>query len=464
MPRPQRPEADQIAAADGLDTDTIAAVATAAGQAGIGVVRVSGPQAGRLARIVAGDVPAARVATLRRFRDADGDTIDTGLVLYFPAPNSFTGEDVVEFQGHGGPVVMQMLLRELLLHGARLARPGEFTERAFLNGKLDLAQAEAVADLIAGASEAAVRGANRSLAGEFSAKIHHLEGRIVQLRVFVEAAIDFADEDLELLESAQVSCDMDTLCSELATLREQSAQGVMLRDGIALALLGPPNVGKSSLLNALAGEERAIVTQIPGTTRDLVRVPLNIGGLPVEVVDTAGLRQTSDPVEVEGVRRAREQGSLADVVLWLSDLSAAGEADQVPVEIERDRLILVGNKVDLTDLAPGRVGADNQPPDDSCEVRISAATGAGLEALTAAVLGRVGYQSQETAFTARQRHLQALDKAMRHLRRGQTLAASEIELVAEELRLAHLALGEIVGEMTADELLGEIFGTFCVGK
>jgi tRNA modification GTPase len=286
----------------------------------------------------------------------------------------------------------------------------------------------------------------------------------VQLRVFVEAAIDFADEDLELLESAQVSCDVDTLCSELATLREQSAQGVMLRDGIALALLGPPNVGKSSLLNALAGEERAIVTQIPGTTRDLVRVPLNIGGLPVEVVDTAGLRQTSDPVEVEGVRRAREQGSLADVVLWLSDLSAAGEADQVPVEIERDRLILVGNKVDLTDLAPGRVGADNQPPADSCEVRISAATGAGLEALTAAVLGRVGYQSQETAFTARQRHLQALDKAMRHLRRGQTLAASEIELVAEELRLAHLALGEIVGEMTADELLGEIFGTFCVGK
>jgi len=460
VPRPSKPEP---ASGASLDTDTIAAIATAPGQGGVGVLRVSGPQATRVAAAVAGAMPPARVASLRSFRDADGEILDSGLLLNFPGPDSFTGEDVVELQGHGGPVVLQMLLRELLKQGARMARPGEFTERAYLNGKLDLTQAEAVADLIASASEAAVRGASRSLAGEFSARISELEARIVRLRVFVEAAIDFADEDLELLESAEVAGGIVELCEELAALRARSAQGVMLRDGVTLALLGPPNVGKSSLLNALAGEERAIVTQIPGTTRDLVRVGLTLGGLPVEVVDTAGLRETLDPVEIEGVRRARVQGELADVVLWLTDLSAADlSPSAAQPDLDWERVIQVGSKVDLTRLAAGRVSSADVR---RCrEVRVSATTGAGMAELIQAVQELVGFQASESTFTARERHLQALDVAADHLQRSSQLSAAEIDLVAEELRLAHQSLGRIVGEMTSDELLGEIFGTFCVGK
>jgi tRNA modification GTPase len=296
-----------VTADGGQDVDTVAAVATAPGQAGIGVIRVSGPAALRIGEQVAGGGLRPRRVQFRSFRDATGELIDSGLILYFAAPKSFTGEDVVEFQGHGGPVVLQMLLDELLAAGARLARPGEFTERAYLNGKLDLAQAEAVADLIAGSSEAAVRGANRSLSGAFSDRVGEIDALVVSLRVFVEAAIDFPDEDVDLLAEGQIAERVEEIIDALTRLEADCAQGVILRDGIKLALIGAPNVGKSSLLNRLTGESRAIVTDIPGTTRDLIRADLNLGGLPVELVDTAGLREASDAVEAEGVKRALKE-------------------------------------------------------------------------------------------------------------------------------------------------------------
>jgi len=444
-----------------LDNDTIAAIATAPGQAGIGVVRLSGPAARKIAERIVGDLAEPRVAALRSFRAEDGSVIDSGLVLSFPMPNSFTGEDVVEFQGHGGPVVLQLLLRSLIAEGARLARPGEFTERAYLNGKLDLAQAEAVADLIASSSETAVRAANRSLAGEFSRHVHQLDDEVMRLRVYVEAAIDFVDEDIDLLASGEVAERIHSLSEGLSELREQSAQGVMLRDGIRLALLGAPNAGKSSLLNHLAGEERAIVTEVPGTTRDLVRVPVHIGGLRVKEIDTAGLRDTEDVVEREGVRRALEQSEQADVVLWLTDLMDLALMPETLAHLDLARLIRVGTKADL---CAGTAIADQALAESAVDVQISVVTGTGINDLVELVQQRAGFQAPEAAFTARQRHLVALDDAAEHLATGLRLVSGEIELVAEELRLAHLALGEIVGELTPDELLGEIFSTFCIGK
>ena len=287
------------------------------GQAGIGVIRVSGPAARTIGERISGAELRPRRVLFRHFRDADGEALDSGLILYFAAPGSFTGEDVVEFQGHGGPVVLQMLLDEILAAGARLARPGEFTERAYLNGKLDLAQAEAVADLIASSSEAAVRGANRSLSGAFSDRVGEIDALVVSLRVFVEAAIDFPDEDVDLLAEGQITERVNEIIAALERLEADCAQGVILRDGIKLALIGAPNVGKSSLLNRLTGDARAIVTDIPGTTRDLIRADLNLAGLPVEVVDTAGLRQASDAVEVEGVKRALAEAASADIVLMI---------------------------------------------------------------------------------------------------------------------------------------------------
>ncbi len=459
MSRQPKPDAPPAPAASGLESDTIAAIATAPGQGGIGVVRLSGPRAVSVAAGVAGVLPAPRLASLRDFTDADDQLIDSGLLLYFPGPNSFTGEDVVEFQGHGGPVVLKLLLDELLRAGARLARAGEFTERAFLNGKMDLAQAEAVADLIASASETAARAANRSLSGVFSRRIHEIDEEVLKLRIYVEAAIDFSDEDIDLLEAGDVSGRLDVIARLLGELQEVSAQGVLLRDGIALALLGAPNVGKSSLLNALAGEDRAIVTEIPGTTRDLVRVPVHLGGMPVELVDTAGLRLTDDVVEREGVRRALEQGRRADVVLVLSDLS---EPEMPPPaalsELDTRTLIRVGNKCDLSS-----DGAGQQLP-GGCEIAISATTGEGIEELIALIAQRVGYQAPEAAFTARTRHLQALQRATEHVHRAQAMTGPEAELIAEELREVQQALGEIVGEITPDDLLGEIFSNFCIGK
>ncbi len=468
MPTPPRPDDAAVrgrqapAAPGSQDTDTIAAIATGAGLAGVGIVRISGPHAHPVALAVAGaDLPPGR-PQLRTFRDAQGDVIDSGLVLAFNAPRSFTGEDVVELQGHGGPVVLRMLLDACLVAGARMARPGEFSERAFGNGKIDLTQAEAIADLISSASEAAVRGANRSLAGEFSAAVQALDARLVALRTYVEAAIDFSDEDIDLLADGQIHERLAGLAEELATLRARSAQGVMLHDGMTLALIGAPNVGKSSLLNRLAGEERAIVTEIPGTTRDLVRADLILDGLPVEVVDTAGLRATDDAVEQAGVALARNQAERADLVLWLESADGPeGTAEIDGLDLVPGRVLRVHNKVDLTALPPGLVESQAAEPP---MVRISALTGAGVEALREEIKRSVGYQPGTAGFTARRRHLLALDEATAAVENARALAAGEIELLAEELRTGHRALGEIVGAMTSDELLGEIFSSFCIGK
>ena len=454
--------------ADGpVDRETIAAIATAPGQAGVGIVRVSGRRALQVAgRLTPGPLEPRRV-TFRSFRDAAGEVIDSGVVVYFAAPASYTGEDVVEFQGHGGTVVVQMVLDAALAAGARLANPGEFTERAYLNGKLDLTQAEAVADLISGASEAVVRGANRSLAGEFSQRVHRIDRVVVELRLFVEAAIDFPDDDIDLLADGQIAERTRAVVADLARLRDDCAQGVLLRDGIALALVGAPNVGKSSLLNRLAGESRAIVTDVPGTTRDLVRAELNFDGLCVEVVDTAGLRAAGDQVEAEGIARAQEQARQADILLLLEEVGVSRESWHAsdylePEVLDSGRVIRVLNKLDLvTDpvQAADRARAEGLLP-------VSAESGQGIEELRQAIRERAGFLPSGNLFTARRRHLESLDKAADSARRALALAEGTLpgELVAEELRFVHGHLGDIVGEMSSDELLGEIFSRFCIGK
>ena len=451
--------------AAGVDGDTIVALATAPGQAGVGILRVSGPSARSIGEEITGRTLAPRRVAVADFNDLDGTVIDTGVVLFFRSPASFTGEDVLELQGHGGPVVLRMLQDRVLRAGARLARPGEFTERAYLNGKLDLAQAEAVADLIAGASEEAVRGANRSLSGEFSRAVSRIDEAVVELRLFVEAAIDFPDEDIDLLADGQVAGRLEHIRAELQALKSTCAEGVVLRDGIRLALIGAPNVGKSSLLNRLAGESRAIVTDIPGTTRDLVRADLILDGLPVEVVDTAGLRQAEDAVEAEGVRRALAEASGADVVVYVCAFDSTDpdrndcsvDPPSLPDEIDPARIVRVLNKVDLAD-GEWAAGADVLP--------VSARTGAGLAELRQEITRRVGYSAGTQHFTARKRHLLALESALDSIERSVELAANNVpgELIAEELKAAHRALGEIVGEMTPDALLGEIFSRFCIGK
>ena len=440
-----------------LTPDTIAAVATPPGQGGIGIVRISGPLAAGIGASITGAALSRRRPDLRRFA-RDGEQLDEGIVLYFPAPGSFTGEDVVELQGHGGPMVLQMVLEAVLAQGARLARPGEFTERAFVNGKLDLAQAEAVADLIGSASAAAARGALRSLSGAFSTAVDELDADVTRLRVYVEAAIDFPDEEVEFLASGQVAERIDSLAAAVRRLLEQGRQGVLMSQGVNIALVGPPNAGKSSLLNRLTGEETAIVTDIPGTTRDLLKVDLVVDNLPLRLVDTAGLRDTDDPVEVEGVRRARNEAENADLVLVLHDLSEPGEPGRAA---EWSQVLLIDNKIDLVGVDPGIDRA--RTPE---RVRISCLTGAGIGSLKEAIKERVGFTGRESAFSARRRHLVALGQAK------DALAAARLrlqegnpgELIAEELRHAHLALGEITGETAPDDLLGEIFSTFCIGK
>ena len=406
---------------------------------------------------------APRRATQAAFLDVGGEAIDSGIALYFAGPASFTGEDVVELQGHGGPVVMQMLLASVLERGARLARPGEFTERAYLNGKMDLAQAEAVADLIASASVAAAKGAVKSLRGEFSRRVHGIDEQVLQLRLYVEAAIDFPEEEVDFLSEGAVAEKLQALAGDLRVLLQTSRQGALLRDGVTVALVGAPNVGKSSLLNALIGEERAIVTDIPGTTRDLVRADLDLDGLPVEIVDTAGLRESADPVEREGVRRAENQAREADLVLVVTDYIGSNECSVLPSDTvpSTASVINVLNKVDKSKLDPGEVPGAGVPT-----VRVSALTGAGMAELRAVMMRAVGFSAQPGIFTARQRHLMALESALQALGRSDGLLAEAAsgELIAEELRVAHQALGDIVGEMTADELLGEIFASFCIGK
>jgi len=438
--------------------DTIAAIATPPGRGGIGVVRVSGPGAPDIARALTGRLPEPRRARLSAFRDANGETIDEGLALFFPASHSYTGEAVVELQGHGGPVVMHALLTACLDAGARLAEPGEFTRRAFLEGRLDLAQAEAVADLIDAASRSAARSALRSLQGEFSTAIESLAGGLVELRALTEAMLDFPEEEVDPLHGDDAAHRLERLRAALEAVFARSRQGSLLRSGIHVVLAGRPNVGKSSLLNRLAGEERAIVTPIAGTTRDALRESIEIDGVPVVIVDTAGLRESREEVERIGVERARAEIARADVVVFVVEAGAGlSKAERVLLAALPDGVpcVRVANKVDRVD-----AGACA----DTDIIAVSAKTGAGLDTLRRAILEVAGWHpGEESVFLARERHLRALTKARVHLE----AAAREHgrwELFAEELRLAHAALGEITGEFSADELLGEIFARFCIGK
>jgi len=431
---------------------------------GVGIVRISGSAVTTLCDAVLGYLPASRTARFARFRDAQGGVIDEGIALFFPAPNSFTGEDVLELQGHGGPVVMDLLLQRCLECGVRMAEPGEFSQRAFLNGKLDLAQAEAVADLIESDTAAAARLSVRSLEGEFSARIHGLVESLIHLRIYVEAAIDFPEEEIDFLSDGKVSADLLSIMEALNDVTESARVGNLLREGMTLVIAGSPNAGKSSLLNALSGSDSAIVTAVPGTTRDLLRERIQIDGMPLHLIDTAGLRESADPVEQEGVRRAREQIGKADRVLWIFDdqtdpdhdaLEQARLPENVPVT-------LIRNKIDLTGTAP-----DTLQTADGTEVSLSAHNGDGIDLLRQHLQQSVGYQgSQEGAFIARRRHLDALARASKHLLTGEqalTVSASG-ELLAEDLRQAQNTLSEITGEFSSDDLLGRIFSSFCIGK
>lgn len=437
--------------------DTIAALATPPGRGGIGVVRISGPRAAEIALAVCGAVPKARQASYRVFRDALGEEIDRGIALYFPAPHSYTGEPVLELQGHGGPVVMHALLGACVDAGARLAQPGEFTQRAFLEGRLDLAQAEAVADLIDAASRAAARSALRSLSGEFSAEIGRLVLQLTELRALTEATLDFPEEELEPLHRSQALERLARVRHELDAILRKSRQGSLLRSGIQVVLAGAPNVGKSSLLNRLAGEERAIVTSVAGTTRDALREPILIEGVPILIVDTAGLRSASDELERLGVERTRRELERADVVLAVQDATVPAA---VPVHLpEGAARIDVYNKIDL--LPRAQAGLRDTDPR---QVWLSAKTGAGIAELRQALLEAAGWRSVgEPVYLARERHVRALARAQGHLRRA-TEEGDRWEFFAEELRLAQTALSEITGEFTADDLLGQIFARFCIGK
>ncbi|MET0062933.1 MAG: tRNA uridine-5-carboxymethylaminomethyl(34) synthesis GTPase MnmE [Candidatus Thiodiazotropha endolucinida] len=444
--------------------DTIAAVATPQGRGSVGIVRISGPACRDIADALLDSMPSPRQARFKPFLDQDRTVIDSGLAIFFPKPHSFTGEDVLELQGHGGPVVMDLLLKRTLQLGARLARPGEFSERAFLNGKLDLVQAEAIADLIDAESQAAARSATRTLQGAFSNKIDRLVESLIELRLYVESAIDFPEEEIDFLTCSNVSERLHSILDEIESTRQSAHSGRLLRDGLTLVIAGRPNSGKSSLLNALAGAEAAIVTDIPGTTRDLLRERITIDGMPLHIIDTAGLRESHDPVEAEGIRRAKKEIEQADRVLWVFDDST----DPHHLAIDRDQLprgvpvTLIRNKIDIAGNTPGIFEDESE-----VEVALSATRGDGIDLLTAHLKQCVGYRYLgEGDFIARRRHLDALERAIGHLRQGElSLQRDQAgELLAEDLRLAQQSLSEITGEFTADDLLGRIFSNFCIGK
>jgi tRNA modification GTPase len=447
-------------------SDTICAIATPPGAGGLGIVRVSGPLVQKIAKRLLGHVPKPRYATLANFPDDSGEAIDSGIVLYFPGPASFTGEDVLELQGHGGLFVLQQLMQRVLSLGARPARPGEFSQRAFLNDKLDLAQAEAIADLIESSTDAAARAAQRSLQGVFSEQINSLQTSLTQIRVFVEAAIDFPDEEIDFLAESDVLQRLDNARLQLTGLLQEARQGRLLRDGIVLAIIGRPNAGKSSLLNALSGQDSAIVTEIPGTTRDVLREQIELDGIPVHLADTAGIRETSDRIEAEGVRRARMAFETADLALLVEDVTApCARDDDLALELPPDvGCIRIANKVDLGTAAYRQ---QKEQGGEMPDLWISAKTGQGMEQLRSRILEAVGAADHaEGSFSARKRHIDALNRAQRHLDGGrdQLKENQAGELLAEELRLAQRALGEITGEFLPDDLLGEIFASFCIGK
>lgn len=444
---------------------TIAGRATPPGRSGIAVIRISGPAVQEIAVAMLGDSLPPRYAGLRDFLDAEGQPIDTGIALYFPAPDSYTGEDVLELQCHGGIVVSEILLERVLTLGARMARPGEFSERAFLNDKLDLLQAEAVADLIDAGSRAAARAAQRSLQGDFSAAVLALNEEVTGLRVYIEAAIDFPDEEIELLGDSELRQRIAVVAAGFAHLENTARQGCLLRDGLHVVLAGRPNSGKSSLFNALAGYAAAIVASQPGTTRDLVREQINIDGLPLHVIDTAGLRTAVDPVEQEGVARTRGQLVIADLALLVVDATDPAELPDLLAEIPAGiPVLIVRNKIDLCGEA---VGAAPQLSHGHPLLRISALTGAGLEELRQAIKTTAGFSDPgEGTVIARQRHLDTLQKARTHFNAGcRALEESQAgELLAEELLQVQNALAEITGEFSSDDLLGRIFASFCIGK
>ena len=435
------------------EKDTIAARATAPGRGGIGIVRISGPEVPRIAVAVTGQVPEPRYATFAPFRDEKGATMDEGLALYFPAPDSFTGEHVLELQGHGGPVVLDLLLGRILGLGARLARPGEFSQRAFLNDKLDLAQAEAIADLINSSTAAAARGAIRSLQGEFSSRVNELLALVIELRVYVEAAIDFPEEEIDFISDEKVQGRLAGVQAKLDDILGHAREGALLTEGASIVLTGKPNAGKSSLMNRLTGRETAIVTDIPGTTRDVIGEALQLDGIPLRLVDTAGIRDSDDRIELEGVKRAQTAMEEADLILHLVDASR----DRPPARPGL-REILVLNKVDLV--------ADRATLPSGC-LRVSALTGEGLDGLKAHLKQHLGlHESEGGGFSARSRHLTALRSAASSLQAGSRVLAEQQagELLAEELRQCQKHLSGITGEFTADDLLGEIFSSFCIGK
>lgn len=452
------------------NTDTIAAIATATGRGGVGILRVSGPKARLVAEKLIKSPLQARFAHYCPFYSLGGDTLDQGIALFFPGPNSFTGEDVLELQGHGGPVILDLLLKEIIACGVRLARPGEFSERAFLNDKLDLAQAEAIADLIDASTEQAARNALHSLQGAFSKRIHELVEALIQLRIYVEAAIDFPEEEIDFLSDGKVATDLNQIEQQLSKVFKEARQGALVRDGMRVVIAGRPNAGKSSLLNALSGRDTAIVTPIAGTTRDVLREHIHIDGMPLHIIDTAGLRDSPDQVEQIGIERAWQEIQQADRILLLVDSGTSPEthADYIWPEFmakleHPEKVTLVRNKIDLGDEPAGLFTNDQ----GQTYLGISAATGKGVDELKDHLKTIMGFQQTgESGFTARRRHLDALERAKTHLNHGkaQLEGYAAGELLAEDLRHCQLALSEITGEFTPDDLLGRIFSSFCIGK